>query len=680
VVKTVAVTVNDINDAPTLDVVSTASVDEDGVKTISFTAADIDGTVSTSAVAEHGSVVVNEATGEITYTPDANFHGSDTLTVTTADDDGARVVKTVAVTVNDINDAPTIGNVDLGSTNEDTAYTFNSSDLLANSTDIDGDALTVTDVRINAQHGVIDDNGDGTYTFTPADDFHGSDLPIDFTVSDGIENIAATATVDVVAVADMPVLTVTLGGATTNSSHDVTADGSYSNWQASGIGMLAFTAGTDFVGADGRLNLGNANGTVGDESGRSSEGIGVVNRAPGGQSSAQIEYGNGQSEALVLDLHGPVSSAEVTLSRIYGAEGGAGEDAKFSLFDSSGNLVGTGTVDSSTLPNANNEVNLTLTASTDFNYVVFEATADNGYGGSDFKIKSISYSTESSVEYPLNIEAQLNDVDGSESLTVTVEGIPDGAVLSAGTDNGDGSWVLESDELSGLTLILSEDVSSNFDLTVNAIATDANGDTTTITTTIQIDQSDSTGGTSGSQPQLNVIEGTSGRDVMPGTDEADLLQGYEGNDVLSGGDGDDVLLAGDGNDRLYGEVGNDTLDGGAGNDRLYGNDGDDSLDGGAGNDRSFGGDGNDTYVFDPFDGSDSFSGGNGGGWTDVIQLDANADPGADPDNPWTITVGNQQVDYDLAAEALEFDGDTSGVITLDDGSQLTFDGVEKIEW
>ena len=47
------------------------------------------GTVSTSAVAEHGTVTVNEATGEITYTPDSNFHGSDTLTVTGTDDDGA---------------------------------------------------------------------------------------------------------------------------------------------------------------------------------------------------------------------------------------------------------------------------------------------------------------------------------------------------------------------------------------------------------------------------------------------------------------------------------------------------------------------------------------------------------------------------------------------------------------
>ena len=34
----------------------------------------------------------------------------------------------------------------------------------------------------------------------------------------------------------------------------------------------------------------------------------------------------------------------------------------------------------------------------------------------------------------------LSDLDGSESLLVTIGNVPPGAVLSAGTDNGDGTW------------------------------------------------------------------------------------------------------------------------------------------------------------------------------------------------------------------------------------------------
>ncbi|HEB95995.1 MAG TPA: hypothetical protein ENI96_06140, partial [Sedimenticola thiotaurini] len=141
----------------------------------------------------------------------------------------------------------------------------------------------------------------------------------------------------------------------------------------------------------------------------------------------------------------------------------------------------------------------------------------------------------------------------------------------------------------------------------------------------------------------------------------------------------DEIRGGGGRDTITGSAGDDVIHGDSGNDRLDGGAGDDLLSGGSGNDAAFGGEGNDTYLFDPFDGVDTFDGGSGG-WTDAVQLDADADPAADPDNPWTIEINGEVVEYDLAAHALELDPDTSGVITLDDGSQLVFDGVERIEW
>ena len=109
VTQTINVIVNDVNDAPTLEVESTKTVDEDGNTTVTFTAADSDGTiVSTTASAEHGTVVVND-NGTISYTPDADYNGADTITVTTTDDDGATATQTSSITVNDVeeNNIPT---------------------------------------------------------------------------------------------------------------------------------------------------------------------------------------------------------------------------------------------------------------------------------------------------------------------------------------------------------------------------------------------------------------------------------------------------------------------------------------------------------------------------------------------------------------------------------------------
>ena len=104
------VTVSDVNDAPTLAVQSVANVAEDGVVSITYGAADVDGTiVSTTASVNpaQGSVVVN-ADNTITFAAATNFNGDATITVVTTDDDGATATQTSTITVSDVNDAPTL--------------------------------------------------------------------------------------------------------------------------------------------------------------------------------------------------------------------------------------------------------------------------------------------------------------------------------------------------------------------------------------------------------------------------------------------------------------------------------------------------------------------------------------------------------------------------------------------
>jgi Ca2+-binding RTX toxin-like protein len=74
----------------------------------------------------------------------------------------------------------------------------------------------------------------------------------------------------------------------------------------------------------------------------------------------------------------------------------------------------------------------------------------------------------------------------------------------------------------------------------------------------------------------------------------DLLEGSTGDDMLLGGAGNDTLLGHAGRDELHGGADDDTLDGGAGSDALYGEAGNDTLSGGEGSDVSYGGAGNDT--------------------------------------------------------------------------------------
>ncbi|EFL87519.1 rhizobiocin/RTX toxin, partial [Ahrensia sp. R2A130] len=111
--------------------------------------------------------------GTYTYTPAADFNGTDTFTISVDDGNGGIDTATVTITVNPQNDAPTATD-NAVTTNEDAAV---SGAVILN--DIDGDALTAS-LATAPSNGTVVVNTDGTYTYTPAADFNGTDT---FTVS-----------------------------------------------------------------------------------------------------------------------------------------------------------------------------------------------------------------------------------------------------------------------------------------------------------------------------------------------------------------------------------------------------------------------------------------------------------------------------------------------------------------
>ncbi|MSO93805.1 MAG: hypothetical protein EXQ86_10455, partial [Rhodospirillales bacterium] len=94
----------------------------------------------------------------------------------------------------------------------------------------------------------------------------------------------------------------------------------------------------------------------------------------------------------------------------------------------------------------------------------------------------------------LNIGAATADHDGSETLTVNIQGVPAGGTLNYGTHNADGSWTLTSADLAaaaasptGLTVTPAANSSADFNLVVTATTTENDGDTKSVTGNVHVD-------------------------------------------------------------------------------------------------------------------------------------------------------------------------------------------------
>jgi CSLREA domain-containing protein len=108
------------------------------------------------------------------------------------------------------NSAPTAEN-DSYTTNEDTPLIVAAPGVLANDADEDGDALTAELVSTTS-NGDLTLNNDGSFTYTPDDDFNGSDS---FTYKDNdgsADSGVATVTITVTSVNDAPSVEVAAGG------------------------------------------------------------------------------------------------------------------------------------------------------------------------------------------------------------------------------------------------------------------------------------------------------------------------------------------------------------------------------------------------------------------------------------------------------------------------------------
>jgi len=143
---TVTVTITNVNDNPTAADDAVTISEDSGARTILVLgndgfAPDVSETLTIIAVTQgaQGTVAITTGGTRLTYTPAANYHGTDTFTYTISDGNSGIATGTVTVLVENINDPPVITIADVPTAVGGDNYTVD-----YGATDIDGDTLTWT--------------------------------------------------------------------------------------------------------------------------------------------------------------------------------------------------------------------------------------------------------------------------------------------------------------------------------------------------------------------------------------------------------------------------------------------------------------------------------------------------------------------------------------------------------
>ncbi len=315
--RTVAIAVKPVNDAPVTAIPTAQTVAEDtalvfssgntnaivisdvdasttGVETVTLSVAHGTLTLGTTAGLtglsgnNSGTIIftgtlaqVNAAIAGLKYQGTANYNGPDLLTIQVKDDgtdngvvasNGAlsSIIQTIPITVTPVNDPP-VANTDTASTNEDTPITIPAATLLANDTDVDGNTLTITSVQAPV-NGTVTLDLSGNPVFTPNPNYFGP-ASFTYTISDGNGGVStATVNLTIVPVNDAPVaandaygtgektvLTVPL--ATGLLANDTDIDTAHAALTVSQVNGVAMSPGAPIVLPSGAILTPNADGT-----------------------------------------------------------------------------------------------------------------------------------------------------------------------------------------------------------------------------------------------------------------------------------------------------------------------------------------------------------------------------------------------------------------------------------
>ncbi|WP_022703120.1 Ig-like domain-containing protein [Pseudorhodobacter ferrugineus] len=529
-------------------------------------------TITGTPTAANGTVGVNPD-GTLSYTPNPDFNGVDTITYTVTDPAGNEASRTVTVTVNPINDGP-VAVDDVDSTALNTPVVV---DLIGNDTDVDNPNADLSIFGTpTSPDGTVVVNADGrSVTFTPNTGFTGA-ATINYTVTDpsgltdaGVTTITVsddeenpianpdTAVTD----EDTPITTIPVLTNDTDPNGDpltITGTPTAANGTV-GVnpnGTLSYTPNLNFNGTD------TITYTITDPDGNEATSTVTVTVNPINDGPVAVDDvdSTALNTPVVVDLIGNDTDVD-------------NPNADLSIFGTPTSPDGT------------------VVVNADGRSVTF--TPNTGFTGA------------ATINYTVTDPSGLTDA-GVATITVSDDPIRDGIVR--GTDGGDlinGAYIdpFDADRVDAGDAILGDDEPNDDRIIAGA------GDDT-----ILAGLGDDT-----------VFAGI-GDDSVEGGVGDDSLLGEDGDDTLNGGDGRDTVFGGIGNDLIdtsgptpipdidypgvypadlapendrdlvYGGLGDDTIRTGDDADTIFGDGGDDLIFSGVDADLVYGGEGDDTIV------------------------------------------------------------------------------------
>ncbi len=459
----ISVSVTNVNEAPSAVALSNSAVDENtdtsagySIGTLSSSDVDTGDSFSYSivggadaAVFSIGGASSNElilSDGLLDYETQAFYQ----VTVRSTDAGGLSHDQSFSITINNLNEAPTINSSAITSATQDTAYSYTLS-----SSDVDGDALSISATTLPAWL-TLTDNGDGTALLsgTPGNAEVGNHNVV-IEVSDGVLTTSQSFTINVANVNDAPQITSSaITSATQDSAYSYTLSSSDIDGDALSISATTLPAwlvltdngdGTALLsGTPGNAEVGNHNVVIEVSDGvlTTSQSFTIsvanVNDAPQITSSASVKAAENQTAVTTVtatDVDGDPLSYSIT---------GGADSALFSI--SSG-----GVLSFNSAPDFENPTD----ANSDGIYQV-QVTADDGQGGTAVQLISVSVTNvnEAPVASPINLtpvnedsapliitQAQLLSSANDEDLDVlTATGLTISSGAGSLIDNGDGSW------------------------------------------------------------------------------------------------------------------------------------------------------------------------------------------------------------------------------------------------
>ena len=619
---------------------------------------------------------------------------------------------------------------------EDDSVTFNPT---LNDTDGDGDPLEVVSIGTPA-NGTLTDNGDGTYTYTPNENFNGTDS-VTYTVSDGNGGTdTGTITFNVTPVNDDPVAnndsdstdfetpvvidllandtdvdgdTLTVVSATVPASQGtLTPTGTEGQYTFTPADDFEGTATVSYIISDGNGGFDNGEHTIevgadptppdgvvdGEEFGENMGPGYNDENAPTDGGGDQIDGDDGDDDVIEGNGGDDTINAGQGSDTVSGGtgndsiEGGASPDGDDLSGDEGDDTVRGGGGDDTIDGGEGDDV---LDGGADDDIITGGDGNDSVIGG-----------------------------DGNDTIDTGIPGTPDAGfpaygpfpAVAADADPNNDKDTVEAGE--GDDLISTGDDADLISAGRGNDTVDAGIDDDTVDggdgddVIIGSEGNDSLfggqgndtiyGGLDPSFPDaVNIPDDGFGAPFGPDPDpenNKDFIDGGAGDDVIFGQDDDDTILGGTGNDTIDGGVDDDSISGGAGDDSLLGDHGDDFIQGNFGDDTLVGGRGSDTLEGNGD--NDLIIGGAGdsiigGGDSDTIIIDQDEVDG-NGDNDTAIYVdgstnGDDRDTLDLSGfvsyrnlvETVDSDGDsTSGSVEVknDEGEwvPVTFAEIETL--